>query len=315
MHNLCFELDSLIRDTMLFLKDPLLPKQTLFASEEDLSFFRSKSTAALPKPKESPLPAPPPIPKPAPLPHKKERFPTQENPIIEEIIPNVIENLDLRPSQSPGIGRSNLAPISNSGDDSVAPIAGAFASVLNQIFSHVGYRPVAKPSAKIPESSNEAGFDKIKMTLVRVAPHVQLVAAVPDDTTAKKIAGGWKEKIEDAEVVLLACETDADTLDLLKSLGKAIDQNLAKAKIITAEKLEQEKRWDIFLQKNPFRLIVATEAMKKLPELMSFYHSVPAQSQFFLGKTPLLVLKNASIYKAIEQKAHLWKTLCQLLKK
>src|SRR5581483_300754 len=47
-------------------------------------------------------------------------------------IPNVIENLDLRPSQSPGIGRSNLAPISNSGDDSIAPIAGAFASVLNQ---------------------------------------------------------------------------------------------------------------------------------------------------------------------------------------
>jgi len=52
----------------------------------------------------------------------------------------VIENLDLRPSQSPGIGRSNLAPISNSGDDSIAPIAGAFAPVLNQIFSHVGYK-------------------------------------------------------------------------------------------------------------------------------------------------------------------------------
>src|SRR5690348_10524750 len=57
-----------------------------------------------------------------------------------EHIPNVIEDLDLRPSQSPGIGRSNLAPISNRGDDSIAPIAGAFASVLNQTFSHVGYR-------------------------------------------------------------------------------------------------------------------------------------------------------------------------------
>src|SRR5581483_222563 len=56
-----------------------------------------------------------------------------------ESIPDANENLDLRPSQSPGIGRSNLAPISNSGDDSIAPIAGAFASVLNRIFSHVGY--------------------------------------------------------------------------------------------------------------------------------------------------------------------------------
>src|SRR5689334_10784712 len=58
----------------------------------------------------------------------------------EGSIPNVIEDLDLRPSQSPGIGRSNLAPISNRGDDSIAPIEGAFASVLNQTFSHVGYR-------------------------------------------------------------------------------------------------------------------------------------------------------------------------------
>ncbi|GEM_PF-5354746 len=54
-------------------------------------------------------------------------------------IPNAIENLDLSPRQSPGIGRSNLAPISNSGDGLIAPIAGAFASVLNQIFSRVGY--------------------------------------------------------------------------------------------------------------------------------------------------------------------------------
>src|SRR5581483_6378912 len=59
--------------------------------------------------------------------------------IFSKNIPNVIENLDLRPSQSPGLGRSNLVPISNRGDDSIAPIAGAFASVLNQIFNHVGY--------------------------------------------------------------------------------------------------------------------------------------------------------------------------------
>ncbi|GEM_PF-1345320 len=55
-------------------------------------------------------------------------------------LPKMTENWDLRPSQSLGLGRSNLAPISNRGDDSIEPIAGAFASVLNQIFSHLGYR-------------------------------------------------------------------------------------------------------------------------------------------------------------------------------
>ncbi len=53
---------------------------------------------------------------------------------------HVTENLDLRLSQSPGIGRSNRAPISNKGDDSIVSIAEAFTSVLNKIFSHVGYK-------------------------------------------------------------------------------------------------------------------------------------------------------------------------------
>ncbi len=76
-------------------------------------------------------------------------------------IPSVIENLDLRPSQSPGIGRSNLAPISNSGDDSIAPIAGAFASVLNQIFSRVGYRELliyfSKRKVNLPVALSRVG--------------------------------------------------------------------------------------------------------------------------------------------------------------
>lgn len=157
--------------------------------------------------------------------------------------------------------------------------------------------------------------DKMKATLQKVLPHLSLVDAIPDDATAKKVSNSWKEKISDAEVILLACQTDEETLELLKSLGKAIDKNLAKAKIIPAERLEKEGKWDLFLQKNPFRLIVASERISKLSGLMSFYTAVPAQSQFFLGKIPLLVLGEAHVYKSIEHKAHLWKTLCQLLKK
>ena len=54
-------------------------------------------------------------------------------------IPNVTENLDLGPSQSPGAGRSQLASISNTGDVEIAPAAGVFASSRNQVFSHVRY--------------------------------------------------------------------------------------------------------------------------------------------------------------------------------
>jgi hypothetical protein len=55
--------------------------------------------------------------------------------------------------------------------------------------------------------------------------------------------------------------------------------------------------------------------MQKLPELMRFYKAVPASGQFFLENTPLLPLSHASLYKSLEHKALLWKTLCQMLKK
>jgi hypothetical protein len=155
----------------------------------------------------------------------------------------------------------------------------------------------------------------IKKTLQRIAPNLKLIDQIPDDEQAKRIASAWKEKISDAEVILLVCDSNADTLEFLKGLAKAIDQHLAKVKILMAERLEREKRWDLFLDKNSFRLIIASDGMQKLPELMRFYKSVPASAQFFLDKTPLLVLSSSTVYKSLEHKALLWKTLCQLLKK
>ncbi len=154
---------------------------------------------------------------------------------------------------------------------------------------------------------------QIKQILQKAIPGVKIVEQVPDDSEAKRIAESWKEKVNDAETVLLLCETDADTVEFSKGLAKAIDQHLAKIKILAADRLEKEKRWDVFLSKNSLRLIIATEGVQKLPELMRFYKQ--NNSQLFLDKTPLLVLSPSSIYKLIEHKAQLWKTLCQMLKK
>jgi hypothetical protein len=152
----------------------------------------------------------------------------------------------------------------------------------------------------------------MKQILQKAIPGVKIVEQVPDDSEAKRIAESWKEKVNDAETVLLLCETDADTVEFSKGLAKAIDQHLAKIKILAADRLEKEKRWDVFLSKNSLRLIIATEGVQKLPELMRFYKQ--NNSQLFLDKTPFLVLSSSSIYKSIEHKAKLWKTLCQMLK-
>ncbi len=155
----------------------------------------------------------------------------------------------------------------------------------------------------------------IKKTLQKIAPSLKLIDHIPDDREAKRISNAWKEKVVDADAVLLICDSNSETLEFLKGLAKAIDQHLGKVKILMAERLEREKRWDLFLEKNSLRLIIASDAIQKLPELMHFYKSVPTHAQFFLDKIPLLVLSPVTVYKSLEHKALLWKTLCQMLKK
>ncbi len=238
-------LSDLIRDTLLFARDPLQPKQPFLTDAGTAAFFKKNRVEEKPTviPKVGEKPVPPVVQKPQP---RNPEPPKKQVPVVEA------------PAQ-------DLSPI--------------------------------------------------KKTLQNIAPSMKLVDQVPDDTQAKRIASAWKEKISDAEVVLLGCDSSADTLEFLKGLAKAIDQHLAKAKILMAERLEKEKRWDLFLEKNALKLIIASDGMQKLPELMRFYKAFPASAQFFLDKTPLFVLSPASIYKSVEHKALLWKTLCQILKK
>jgi len=176
---------------------------------------------------------------------------------------------------------------------------------------------VLSPTPPTPVTAKPApvAIEPLKKTVQQIAPHLALTDAVPDDAEAKRVASGWKETVTDAEVILLACDREQETLELLKNLAKAIDGHLARSKVIAAERLEKEKRWDLFLEKNRLRLLIASDQMQKMPELLRFYRAVPAQSQFFLGETPLLPLLPASTYRAIDKKAALWKTLCQMLKK
>lgn len=240
---------DLVHDTLKYVKDPLCPKQTLFVSAEEQTFFQKAPAVEKKAPPEPPRAITPMPPVPPPN----------------------------RPPPRPA--------------------------------------PPHEPTPPVPPPPEKEDFSQIKNLLLKAMPSIQLVDEVPDDAAAKRVANAWKEKIPDAAVILLACATDAETLEFLKGLGKAIDQNLAKAKILPVEKMEMENRWDIFLQKNPFQLIIASEGLRKLPKLMKFYRETPATSEFFLGQIPLVPLAAASVYKSLEHKAHLWKTLCQMLKK
>ena len=56
----------------------------------------------------------------------------------EQIIPNMSQTLDFRPSQSPGVGQSEQPPTSNTGDQ-ITPTADASLRLKNQSLRHVGH--------------------------------------------------------------------------------------------------------------------------------------------------------------------------------
>ncbi|MEN9343390.1 MAG: hypothetical protein RLZZ453_177 [Chlamydiota bacterium] len=158
-------------------------------------------------------------------------------------------------------------------------------------------KPTPSPAIKPIAKTND-----IKKTLEGLVPSLKLKETIPDDTEGKKKAMLWKEKVVGADVLLLALSQDEPTLDLLKSLAKAIDTRLAKAKILPGERLEKEKQWDLFFAANPCKLIIVSCLKNRYPELEKHLHTAP-----------ILILEDPLVYKQLEKKAELWKTLCKKL--
>jgi|HubBroStandDraft_4_1064222.scaffolds.fasta_scaffold95672_2 hypothetical protein len=237
-------LRELVHDALLYMKDPLLPKQTLFGSSEDDVFFKENVKPIPPKTQPSKIDQPVTVP-PLFIPPQQPLFPKE-----------------------------------------------------------VAQAIVGQPAPKNVPLKDYSPISHIKKTVQRIAPALKLFDQIPDDGQAKKIASSWKENI-DAEVVIFRCDSSPETLRFLQGLAKAIDQHLAKVKILNGGKLEQEKRWELFLSKNRFRLIIASDGIQKLPDGL---HMLSKASASFL------ILSPVSAYQSQEHKALLWKQLCQQLK-
>jgi hypothetical protein len=120
-----------------------------------------------------------------------------------------------------------------------------------------------------------------------------------------------------AEVAVLAYEESAEGLQFVKNLAAAINKELCRTKLIDARGLEREKRWDLFLKPGAFRWILfSSSLLEKAPALKNYYKKNPSAESCFLGEIPAYIFAPSSHYlKDPSQKALLWKSLCQLLKK
>jgi hypothetical protein len=168
-------------------------------------------------------------------------------------------------------------------------------------------KKVVVPEPKVVESSSQ-----IRTLLQKCVPSVRLRESTLDDAAATRRMQAWQEYVGEVDVVLLAASQDKETIELIKNLAKTLVQKKGqRVKALSAERLEREKRWDLFLSKNQPQLLIASAKLTQMQHAMSFYKQNTATGEASLGGIPLLVL-SASYEK--QEKIALWNTLCQHLK-
>ncbi len=163
--------------------------------------------------------------------------------------------------------------------------------------------------------SESLPFASLKPLFQKAFPNVILVDDIPSDTMAKKIANRWKTKNQVAPISILFLSEPPKQRDLLCEIAKAIDVSFGSARLIDAEAIEKEKQWETFLASEEIQLVIVCDyTLWQLHDLLRHYKETPAQQMRTLGKVPLLLLPDLSLYlKDPLLKRSLWKAICKRL--
>lgn len=168
--------------------------------------------------------------------------------------------------------------------------------------------------AALPETA-PADFHSLRALFAKIAPGFPLIDEIPCDEIAKKIAARWKTKNQTAPISILSYQEPPAQKALLEQLAKAIDVVFGPARLVQAESIEKDKQWEAFLSVPDLKWVIACDySLWQLGGLMHFYKENPAQATRELGKVPLFLLPDLSLYlKDPLLKRSLWKALCQKL--
>lgn len=166
------------------------------------------------------------------------------------------------------------------------------------------------PPAPLPKKA-PSDFREVRNILSIVAPELNIIDEIPNDEIAQKIEMRWKTKNQSAPISILMFQEPNEQRALLEEISRAIDIYFGPAKIVHAEKIEKDKQWGAFLSCENLKMIVVCDyTLWQLNHLLEFYKEVPANRSRVLGKVPLFLLPDLSLYlKDPELKRSLWNAL------
>ena len=132
----------------------------------------------------------------------------------------------------------------------------------------------------------------VRKILKEVDPELYLHESVPSDHKAKRIKEAWKEKRDTPAIPILF--QGQKHRSFIANIAKAIDVLYGSCRIL---EIEPTKKWDLFLESENLKLIIAPDSMIfGTKEILPFYQENPQQNSRKLGKVPLLLLPDLSLY-------------------
>lgn len=162
------------------------------------------------------------------------------------------------------------------------------------------------PSPSIPKAKETKVFIKleplpppiqeptegIRKILKEIDPSLYLHESVPSDHRAKKIKESWKEKRDNPAIPILF--QGDQYRPFISRIAKAIDIVYGSCRLI---EITPDKKWDLFLESENLKLIIAPDRLIFATKgLLPFYQENPQQKSRKLGKVPLLLLPDLSLY-------------------
>jgi hypothetical protein len=165
-----------------------------------------------------------------------------------------------------------------------------------------------------PSPIQKDTMQDMRAIIKKAAPSLTLFSSPPSDEKAKKIKNAWKEQSKIPDIPILA--TKGPSLPFLTHVAKAIELHFFPSKVIDVTTLEQNNSWDVFLNTTNLKMIIAPDSVVwSCKNLMRYYHEFPNKKERYLGKIPLILLPDPSLYtKDPSLKRPLWNLLCQVLK-
>lgn len=161
-------------------------------------------------------------------------------------------------------------------------------------------------------------LNDVRQAVTERFPAQKIVDTIPSNDETKKNESGWHKEMGVPEVVILSFTEVPSQVIFLQNIAKAIQDRLSTtAQVMSAGQLEQEGSWEALLNAKGIRLIIASDhALPTVPRLMQYYRELPKHAKYFVGKVPLCLMSDISLYQSEPQlKAPLWKMIQSMLQR